>query len=375
MNTSMNFELMSTGSEFEAAAEEFERGFPRRTGAAGQGAPQRRQPQRPRRAPPRRPGPFGYARWAPWGAVPVGWSAAPSPEYLRCMQDCMRLTSASPTAVPQSTPTPAPGSSAGDDAGLDPSGNGGASDQEMTIDRPNGYRPQGNPGTTVFEVMPFRLSAASRQNGFGGHESGSYEAESEGGSRYEGFYQGGGAFRDEYEGKADWTGQSAGPFSEADEMALAAELLSVSNEAELDQFLGKLWSGIKKVGSVVGKVAQPFAGVLKAMAKKALPFVGGALGSLIPIPGVGTALGSALGGAVSNALEMEFADMELEDREFEMARRFVRIAGTAAQQLARAAPGSRPQAAIGSTLAAAAQQHLRHFRPNTVHAASGTSDR
>jgi hypothetical protein len=371
MNTSTHFELMSTGSEFEAGSEEFERGFPRRTGAAGQGAPQRRQPPRPPRpgrAPPRRPRPFGYARWAPWGAVPVGWSAAPSPEYLRCMQDCMRSTSASPTALPPSAPTPAPGSSAGDDAGLDPSSSGAASDQEVSMRMPDGYRPQGDPGATVFEVMPFRLSAASRQNGFGVHEGGGYEAESEG------LYQGEGAFGDEYEGEADWAGQVAGPFSEAEEIALAAELLSVSNEAELDQFLGKLWSGIKKVGSVVGKVVQPFAGVLKAIAKKALPFVGGALGSLIPIPGVGTALGSALGGAVSNALEMEFADMELEDREFEMARRFVRIAGTAAQQLAQAAPGSRPQAAIGSALAAAAQQHLRHFRPNTVHAASGTSD-
>jgi hypothetical protein len=205
--------------------------------------------------------------------------------------------------------------------------------------------------------------ATSRQNGFGRREAGRFESQSEGESQYQGPYQGEEPFGDEYEGQGDWAGQGAGPYSEADEIALAAELLSVSNEAELDQFLGKLWSGIKKVGSVVGKVAQPFAGVLKTMAKKGLPFLGGALGSLIPIPGVGTALGSALGGALSNALEMEFAHMELEDREFEMARRFVRIAGTAAQQLAQAAAGGRPQAAIGSALATAAQQHLRHFRP------------
>jgi hypothetical protein len=78
---------------------------------------------------------------------------------------------------------------------------------------------------------------------------------------------------------------------------------------------------------------------------------------MIPIPGVGTALGTALGSAVSSALEMEFEGLELEDREFEMARRFVRIAGTAAQQTD---DGTAP-AEFEATVAAAAQQHLPHF--------------
>ena len=103
--------------------------------------------------------------------------------------------------------------------------------------------------------------------------------------------------------------------SEEEEVELALELLTVSSEAELDQFLGKLfkgaWKGIKKVGSVVGKIAKPLGGVLRAVAKKALPLVGGALGSFIPIPGVGTAVGSALGGAISKALEAETGRTEL----------------------------------------------------------------
>lgn len=96
------------------------------------------------------------------------------------------------------------------------------------------------------------------------------------------------------------TGESYGeldlesPFSEAEEIELAAELLSISSEEELDQFLGKLfkgaWKGIKKVGKFVGKVAKPLGRVLKGVAKAALPVVGGALGSFIPIPGVGTAV-------------------------------------------------------------------------------------
>lgn len=136
------------------------------------------------------------------------------------------------------------------------------------------------------------------------------------------------------------------PFSAEEEMELAAELLSVASEAELDQFLGKLvkkaWGGIKKAGKFVGRIAKPLGGVLRGVAKAALPFVGGALGSFIPIPGVGTALGSALGGALSKALEAESGVMSLEEREVEMARRFVRMAGAAARLAAAAAPDKDP---------------------------------
>ena len=153
-----------------------------------------------------------------------------------------------------------------------------------------------------------------------------------------------------------------GPFSEAEEGELAMELLSVASEDELDQFLGKLftgaWKGLKQAGSAAGKLAGPLGGALKGLAKKALPFVGGALGTLIPIPGVGTAIGSALGGAVAKALEAEFPGLEFEEREFELARRFVRIAGTAARQAAAAGAGAEPQDAVRSALHGAVRQHL-----------------
>jgi hypothetical protein len=149
-----------------------------------------------------------------------------------------------------------------------------------------------------------------------------------------------------------------GPFSEAEEMELAMELLSVASEEELDQFLGKMfkgiWKGVKKVGSFVGKVAKPLGGALKAIAKKALPLVGGALGTMIPIPGVGTALGSALGSAVSSALEVELEGMGYEQQEMEVARRFVRIAGSAAQL---AADGDGSPAALRTALMGALRRH------------------
>jgi hypothetical protein len=162
------------------------------------------------------------------------------------------------------------------------------------------------------------------------------------------------------------------PFSEAEETELAMELLSVASEEELDQFLGKLvkgaWKGLKKVGKAVGKIAKPLGGVLKGLAKKALPFVGGALGTLIPIPGVGTALGSALGSAVSKALEAELVGLQSEERQFEAARRFVRIAGCAAQQAARAADSADPQVSVRQAVLDAARRHV----PRLAAASAGS---
>lgn len=119
------------------------------------------------------------------------------------------------------------------------------------------------------------------------------------------------------------------------EMALAAELLSVNNELELDQFLGKL---VRSVGRGFKKFARSgfgraLGGALKRVAKMALPIAGRALGSLIPIPGVGTALGGMAADAVGNAVGLEFEGMSNEDREFEVARRIVRTAIESARTL------------------------------------------
>ena len=59
--------------------------------------------------------------------------------------------------------------------------------------------------------------------------------------------------------------------SEAEEMELAMELLGVSNEDEMEQFLGKMFRGIgrglKKVGRFIGrKVLPKIGGALKGLA-------------------------------------------------------------------------------------------------------------
>ncbi|MBB3220038.1 hypothetical protein [Pseudoduganella umbonata] len=199
-------------------------------------------------------------------------------------------------------------------------------------------------GQGEFEVLPFSA-------GFGGGLNGGYRSEFSA------------EFGAEFSSESGGFGEFEGPFSEVEEMELAMELLSVASEEELDQFLGglfkKAWKGIKKVGSVVGKVVKPLGGVLKGVAKTALPFVGGALGSMIPIPGVGTMIGKAAGSALASALEMEAEGMDPEQAELEMARRFVRIAGSAAQN---AVDGDGSPAAVRDALLAAMRQHVPSAR-------------
>lgn len=162
-------------------------------------------------------------------------------------------------------------------------------------------------------------------------------------------------------GNYEFEGMSAEgtPFNEMDEMELASQLLEVSDEAELDQFLGSLFKkATRAVGSFLkGPIGKQLGGLIKPLVKQALPMVGGALGSLIPIPGVGTAIGSQVGSAAADMFEMELEGMSAEDQEFEIARRVVRLAGEAAQQAAQTAPTVPPPDAAKAAVVAAAQQH------------------
>ncbi len=153
-------------------------------------------------------------------------------------------------------------------------------------------------------------------------------------------------------------GTGEGPFTQDEEVDFASELLTLSSDQEIDEFLGKLfkraWKGIKRIAP---RVFRPLGGILKGIAKKVLPIAGGALGSLIPIPGVGTALGSAAGSAAGKLFGLEFEGLSGEDQEFEIARRFVRLAGAAAQHAAASPHTTDPRIVAKSALAAAAQRH------------------
>ena len=142
-----------------------------------------------------------------------------------------------------------------------------------------------------------------------------------------------------------------GPLSEEEEIALAEELLSLSGEEELDQFLGKAF---KKFGG--GKIFSNLGKILKPIAKKLLPIAGRAAGTFFGGP-AGGAIGGKLGSLATKLFEVDFESMDPEMQDFEVARRFVRLATSAAETAAAAPPTADPVAAARSAVAAAAQVH------------------
>src|SRR5947209_5491770 len=121
-------------------------------------------------------------------------------------------------------------------------------------------------------------------------------------------------------------------FNESEQAELAAELLEVSNDAELDQFLGDL---ISRAASAIKTFAnsstgQALGSALKGVAKQVLPVAGTALGGYLGGSG-GAQIGGQLGSAASNLFESESGEQE-----WEAANTFVRLAADAAKRAAEA---------------------------------------
>ena len=136
-----------------------------------------------------------------------------------------------------------------------------------------------------------------------------------------------------------------GPLSDAEEMELAAELLQVEDDEELEQVIQKT---VDKAGRRRGRRAKPrrrrgLGKFLGNLAKKALPVVGAAVGNIVA-PGIGGAIGSKLASGAGKAFGLELEGLSPEDQEFEAARRFVRLAGAAGDEAAKI-PASVPDAA------------------------------
>lgn len=153
-------------------------------------------------------------------------------------------------------------------------------------------------------------------------------------------------------------GETAGPLGEAEEMELAAEFQEISNEQELDRFIGNLF---KKATSFVGKMLPPgvgktLGGMVKGLAKQVLPLAGSALGNLA-LPGIGGMVGGQLGSFATKAFGLELEGLSPEDQEFEVARHFVRLASDAAQEATFAPPTAPPQVAAQQAFRAAAEKH------------------
>ncbi len=161
-----------------------------------------------------------------------------------------------------------------------------------------------------------------------------------------------------YETETEWEAEGGSPFSQEQEMALAAELLSVSSEQELEQFLGDL---ISKVGKAAGKVmssptGKALGGLLRKAAKTALPVLGTAVGGYFGGP-MGAKIGGQLASAGGQLLGLELEGLSNEDQEFEVARRIINLAGYSARRAAHFPRSMHPRRAARAALAMAARRY------------------
>ena len=189
-------------------------------------------------------------------------------------------------------------------------------------------------------------------------------------------------FEDEFEFAADSDTES--PFDEGEEMELTADLLDVTNEAELDQFLGKLIKRASRKARrfMKSSTGRALGGVLKRAAKRVLPIAKRAIGGYLRSAGGGMPFGgSPVGGSpggfdwaqlapmARNLFGMELEGLSPEDQEFEVARKFVRFAGSAAKKTALAPSTIDPKSAVTSAVTEAARRHapglLKKTRPSS----------
>ena len=141
----------------------------------------------------------------------------------------------------------------------------------------------------------------------------------------------------EYTDEAATLQEGESPFDEVQELDLAGSLLEITDEQELDQFLGGLIrKAARAAGAVLpGPAAQIVGGLLQGAVKKTLPTLATSLGQRI-----GGATGANIAGRLASqagqVFGLELEGMSQEDQEFELARRFVRFAGAAARRAASA---------------------------------------
>ena len=134
--------------------------------------------------------------------------------------------------------------------------------------------------------------------------------------------------------EAPYSGEAGPIFGETENMELASQMLEIANEQELNQFIGDL---ISKAGSALGGFmkgpeGKALAGLLKGAARKVLPALGAAAGNFVGGAN-GADIGRRAAEAAGRAFGLELEGLSSEDREFEIARRYVNFAGEAVKNL------------------------------------------
>lgn len=117
-------------------------------------------------------------------------------------------------------------------------------------------------------------------------------------------------------------------FDEAEEIEMAASLLEVRDEAELENYLAGLVNAASQ--ATQNPIPGPGAHTLVHMLKKALGRVAPNRNRWRGFGGpFGQQIGRSLSSVAGQALGLELEGLSPEDREFEAARQFVRFAGDA----------------------------------------------
>ena len=177
------------------------------------------------------------------------------------------------------------------------------------------------------------------QEAYGATGEASYEQEGYEQQSYE--QEGYGQQESTYGGQYGEAPQEAeGVFDETEEMELAADLLSLGSEAELDESLRKLIRSAARAvnGTVTRDVGTALGGAIKTVAQ-----------DLVPVMGAPAA-------AAGEVFGIETEGLSGEDQDFEVMRRFVRFAGAAAGRAARAPRGLNPRSIARSALVSAARR-------------------
>jgi hypothetical protein len=121
---------------------------------------------------------------------------------------------------------------------------------------------------------------------------------------------------------------------------LAAELLDVTNEAELERFLGRVVAATARGvgGRLPAGTGRSLVAVLRRTAERTLPTLATLLGDPMGPPAAATS---------ARVYGLELEGMSAEDRDYEIARQFLRFAQSATARAATA-PASAAVAVAGA---------------------------
>lgn len=158
------------------------------------------------------------------------------------------------------------------------------------------------------------------------------------------------------DGELEAAATAAGGEEETEELERAVQLLEITDEAELEHFLGGLLQQAARAGGspLPATVLRPLTGTLRGALQTALPIVGASRGALTaPQADAGHTLALAAG----SMFGLELEGLSPEDQEFELARRFVRLARAVGRRGSRLARRLPPRAAVRRTLITAARRH------------------